>query len=251
MSPDSVVVEIAVLELTGGGEPEAQQLWQRVDEQGLSFALRRRLADQGLRCGVIGAQVPGWIREELREQCRQLRLDEDRGTATPDDIAVQRRLQCRAGQKRYIPVGQVCDQLTLEPPAGDPVDPQQYRNGQCQLAVTVTPHGDGTVDLELTPEIHFGKPRQRWVGQTGLFHAEIAQETAAFDALSIRASLTPGQTLVLAADPVNGRLSQAFCDGLCGDTAPGKLVLLRLAQTQLDDLFDPQQTLTPIATLPQ
>jgi hypothetical protein len=117
--------------------------------------------------------------------------------------------------------------------------------------VTATPHGDGTVDLELTPEVHFGRPRQRWVGQTGLFHAEIAQETAAFDALSIRASLTPGQTLVLAADAVRGRLSQAFCDGLCGETAPGKLVLLRLAQTQLDDLFDPQQALTPIATLPQ
>jgi hypothetical protein len=84
-----------------------------------------------------------------------------------------------------------------------------------------------------------------------LFHAEISQDTAEFDSLSIHATLTPGQTLILTASSVTGRLSQAFCDGLASDSAPGKLVLLRLAQTQLDDLFEPQQTLTPIATLSQ
>jgi hypothetical protein len=240
-----------VLELTSGDQLDVRHLWHRVDEQALPFALRKQLADQGLRCGLMGAQVPGWIRDKLSQQCKQLRLDEDRGTAMPDDIAVQRRLQCRSGQKRYIPVGRTCDRLTLDAPAGESAGPQTYSDCQCQLAVTVTPRGDGTVELELTPEIHHGQPRQRWIGQTGLFHAEITQDTAAFDALSIQATLTPGQTFVIAASSVTGRLSQAFCDGLCEDTAPGKLVLLRLAQTQLDDLFDPQQRLTPIATLPK
>ena len=251
MSPDSVVIEIAVLELASGEEPAAEQLWQGVDEQRLSVELRKRLSRQGLRCGVIGAHVPNWIRHRLQQQCKHLRLDEGRGTATPDDIAVQRRLQCRAGQKRYVPVARVCDQLTLEPPSSFSGERQPYANCQCQLAVTVSPLGDGRVQVKLTPEIHHGQQRQRWVGQRGLFHAEIAQDHAEFKDLSIETTLTPGQTLVIAASSVTGCLGQAFCDGLTGDNAPGKLVLLRLAQTQLDDLFDPQQTLTPIATLPQ
>jgi hypothetical protein len=251
MSPDSVVVEVAVLELAAGEEPASEQFWHGVDEQNLPFELRRRLSRQGLRFGVIGAQVPDWIRHRLQQQSKHLKLDEARGTAMPNDIAVHRRLQCRAGQRRFLPVASVCEQLMLEDPAASSLASREYADCQCQLAVTASPLGDGRVRVELMPSIHHGRPRQRWVGRGGLFHAEVARERAEFEDLSIDAMLSPGQTLVIAASPTAGRLGQAICDGRSDDHARGKLILLRLAQTQLDDLFDPHQTLTPIATLAQ
>jgi hypothetical protein len=250
MSPDSVVLEIATVELRGSDEEFVEQFWKEVDEQHFATELRRRLADQGLRCGIVGAQLPAWVARRLEEQRRHLELDEKDGAAVLSDVAAQRRYQWRAHQRRAIPVGSVREALTLERPWAEGEAVPTYSDAQCHVGITVEPHGDGRVSLALVPEIHHGEVRQRWVAQRGSFRVDAKRDCCRLDDLEVPATLAPGQTLVLASTPEPRRVGGAFFSAPARDGGT-RLLLVRLAQTQLDDLFSPQQPFTPIATLPQ
>jgi len=261
MSPDSVVLEFALLDLPDSSQDLAAELWQGVDEQQIPVQIRQRLARHGLRCGVVGGQLPSWLVDELADQSKRLELDESQRTAVVSDLLTQRRIQCRANQRRSVPIGVNCKELEVAPSAGDADPPSKYKDAQCHLALTVSPQGDGKVELELVPEIQHGPMHQRWIGQDGLFRLDASRNSVRFDELKVAATLLPGQSLVVSAVPTAGGLGQAFArrDATGVDDAtrvaepaesPNRLILLRLAQTQFDDLFSPLQALTPIATQP-
>jgi hypothetical protein len=224
-------------------------LWQGGDEQQVSTELRRKMAENGFRCGVLGSQLPSWVTDRLADRRDLLQLDESTRTAVVSDLLTQRRIQCRANQRRSVPVGLTCKELVL---GGDDAGPEvatKYADAQCHLGITAVPKGDGRVALELVPEIQHGPTRQRWVGGDGLFRLDASRDSVRFDDLKVSATLVPGQTLILQTLPSATGVRNAFAGTTAGSAqAPGRLVLLRLAQTQLDDLFAPQQTLTPIAT---
>jgi hypothetical protein len=268
MSPDSVVLEVALVDLPATDPAAAEDLWKGIDEQHIPPDLRRRLADHGLRCGVVGDQLPDWVASRLDERGKYLTLREEGGAASVSDVSVQRRIQCRPGGRRSIPVADPSQELVINPTGA--ATSARYFDAQCHLAVAAYPQGNGPVRVRLTPEIQHGPPRQRWVGQDGAFRIEGSRECVAFDQLAIEAALTPGQTLCFAATPEAKSLGKAFFDidtsisirranggaetaGEAGTTAlrsPRRFVLVRLAQTQADDLFSPQQRLAPITTPP-
>jgi hypothetical protein len=261
MSPDSVVIEFAMLDLADSAEGPDTDLWRGVDEQQISVQTRQKLAQHGFRCGVVGGQLPAWLSDQLATQNKRLELDESQRTAVVSDLLTERRIQCRANQRRSVPVGINCKELEVGMTETGAEPPRKYRDAQCHLALTVNPKGDGQVELELVPEIQHGAMHQRWIGRDGLFRLDASRDSVRYDELKVVATLLPGQTLVLSASPAAGGLSTAFASQ-SGSTlesvshlpdkaaSPNKLVLLRLAQTQFDDLFSPLQSLTPIATPP-
>jgi hypothetical protein len=249
MSPDSVVVEFALLDLADVQVGLTSDLWQEADEQQVSTELRHKMAQNGLRCGVLGSQLPSWITDRLSDRGQLLQLDESERTVVVSDLLTQRRIQCRANQHRSVPVGLKCKELVLGGDGPGAEESSKYADAQCHLGITAIPKGDGRVELELVPEIHHGPPRQRWVGGDGLFRLDASRDSVRYDHLKVSAALVPGQTLILQTRPGANGVGNAFA-GKTSGSAPraGKLVLVRLAQTQFDDLFAPQQTLTPIAT---
>lgn len=251
MSPDSVVVEFAMIDLNSVAGTRTAELWREADEQQIPVETRRTLAQHGFRCGVVGNQLPSWLTEELVSQSKHLKLDESDQTAVVSDLLMERRIQSRANQRRTVPVGLKCQELIVGRDEPDSPPPRKFADAQCHLSLTVAPKGDGQVALELVPEIQHGPMHQRWIGQDGLFRLEASRNSVRFDELQTAATLLPGQTLILSASPENGGLGQAFA-GTSGGGWPstGKIFLFRLAQTQFDDLFSPLQTRTPIATQP-
>ena len=251
MSPDSVVVEFAMLDLDTVPEERIGELWRAVDEQQISVETRQRLAQHGFRCGVAGSQLPLWLTDALASQSQQLKLDESEQTAVVCDLLTQRRIQCRANQRRSVPVSTECKELIVGGDETDGAPSRKFADARCHVCMTVSPKGDGQVELQLVPEIQHGPMHQRWVGQDGLFRLDAARNSDRFEELRVAVTLLPGQTLVYSATAENGGLGPAFA-GKSGFGAPssGKLILFRLAQTQWDDLFSPQQTRTPIATQP-
>ncbi|NLF70440.1 MAG: hypothetical protein GX575_15515 [Candidatus Anammoximicrobium sp.] len=248
MSPDSVVVEFALLDLADVQQDLVSDLWREADEQHVSTELRQELTQNGLRCGVLGNQLPSWITDRLADRGRLLQLDQAERTAVVSDVLTQRRIQCRANQHRSVPVASKCKELELGGPNSEKLS--KYVDAQCHLGIRAIPKGDGRVELELVPEIQHGPPRQRWVGGDGLFRLDASRDSIRYDALRVCATLVPGQTLILECLPGANGIGKAFVGNNLSDSPSphGKLVLLRLAQTQLDDLFAPQQTTTPIAT---
>jgi len=110
------------------------------------------------------------------------------------------------------------------------------------------PLGNGSVRLQLTPEVHHGAPQQRIVGDNHNFIIETKQTEVAFDQLLIECVLAPGETLVLSCtSEFSGLGRHFFVEPDVSDPKP-KIVLIRLAQSQFDDLFAADQILKPIAT---
>lgn len=249
MSPDCVVLEVAQLDLPDDGMANLDKLWEEADEQQLPTDLRRRLASSGLRCGVIGCQLPDWIRRNLEESDRSIELGPDRRSATINDSRTQWRVQCRPGKRSPIPVGGQRESLTVND-GSQPVTPATYEDAQCQFSLTAKPAGDGTVALELTPEIYYGPSHQCWVPQDGMFRIDSTRDCERFEDLLIETVLSPGQTLVLSASPHPTGLGVAFFDDAVKSRHRQTVLLIRLAQTQLDDLFAPDRSLTPIASPP-
>ena len=238
MSSDSVVWEIDVVYLEPGDEQLHSQIWNEADEQHLPADLTRRLKANGIRCGLVGMQLPTVLRD---------RLDQQRAARNPGSDAKQlfdlvtamqhRRLQARAGQRYEIVSRPVRDELVVLYRDNEQLSGARYRQAQCLLAVKSHPLGDGRVRLELTPEVHYGPARQRITGQAGVFRVQAKRDSKVFDRLRMEPTLSPGQTLLLTrtAD-VKALGGDFFTDSVNGQDRQ-KVVLIRLAQTQYDDLF--------------
>jgi hypothetical protein len=98
--------------------------------------------------------------------------------------------------------------------------------------------------VDLTPEVHYGEPRARFVGEQGAIRMEAGRSRRVFDNLAISATLAPGHLLVLSSLPSRpGSLGFNFFTTVTAGRREQKLLVIRLAQTQHDGLFDPEQPL--------
>ncbi|MFO0901382.1 MAG: hypothetical protein U0939_00175 [Pirellulales bacterium] len=247
MSPDSVVLEVVILHLPedGGDEP----WWSGLDEQALDHALRLRLAENGFRAGIVRGRIPEQLESQLGSQREsQAGIDPEN---QPAGVAGEQRLQCRAGKRNKILLSDVYPTLAALVPNGERLTGRTLENAQCLLSVRSFPRGDGGVELEITPEIEHGQARQRWVGQAheGTYRLDSNRERLSLESLRIRPTLEPGQVLAVSCAPEIKGLGRQFFSDIPGGSAPERRVLLiRLAQTQIDDLFSEQGGRDPLTT---
>lgn len=295
MSRDTVVLEVAMLNVPAGETWDRDKLWREADEQRLPAEKRLMLADRGLRAGVIGTQLPKWISEKLEEQQGVVEFENKDGAAVLSNVETQQRLQCRAGRKRPVRLGETQDEMVLaaaprettdgdsdaeneenaeateksaaqdaagedsdsasavvtDQPPPPATDGRIFKDAQCEVIVTAFPQGDGRVRVELTPQIRHGEPRRRWVAKQGSFHIDVGRECEVFEDLRMEVELEPGETLAIGATDAAAPLGQLLFGENSKAGFDRRVMLVRLAQTQLDDLFAPHDEATPIATLGQ
>ncbi len=243
MSPDSCVLEIVFARFPFGDSEVNGQLWQEVDEQHFPAELRRRLTRNGFRIGLLESHVPVVL-------SRLLELEDEPGPAAQTnqiEVAelasgfppVRRHLQIRAGQRQEIIASGVYEQLTVLISEPDQLGGQTYFKAQAVLAVKTFPQADGRVRVELVPELHYGEPRQRWVGERGMWRLEAGKRRRVFEEMAFSATLSPGSILLISSLPDRpGSLGHHFLTEDDGHLEQ-KLLVLRLSQTQHDGLFAP------------
>jgi hypothetical protein len=243
MSPDSCVLEISFVRFPFGDPEVNGQLWQEVDEQHFPAEVRRRLARNGFRLGLLDGQVPDKLAEllELDDKPRPT------GEANQIDVAalasgsppVRRHLQIRAGQRNEIIASGLYDQLPVLISEPGRLGGQTYSQAQAVLAVKTYPQNDGRVRVELVPELHHGEPRRGYVGQQGMWRLDVGKARRVFEEMGFSATLSPGGMLLLSSLPSRpGSLGHHFFTEGTGHLEQ-KLLVLRLAQTQHDGLFSP------------
>lgn len=248
MSPDSVVLEVFRVRFPFG-DPEANvDLWQEVDEQHVPADVRRRLARNGFRVGLLGGQVPIPLSRllELKEKPAPTgQGTEVRVAQLEDRPAVERaHITVRAGARAEVVVSGEYEKLAaLVVGESGELGGQTYEHAQGVLAVRPFPLPDGRVRLELVPEVHHGSPRPRWVGKQGMWRIETGRPRRVFDDLALEATLAPGSMLVLSSLPNRpGSLGHYFLTEDQGQLTQ-KLILVRLCQTQHDDVCAPDEVL--------
>jgi hypothetical protein len=252
MSPDSVVLDVYFVHFPANDAEVNEELWQQIDEQHFPAALRKRLAQNGFRVGLVGGQIPATLSKllELKDK------PPPSGGATETsliDLTTQPRVQrqhmtLRPGVHGQIVASEIYAQLPVLACEPDGLCGQTYCQAQGMLAITQYPQSDGRVRLELVPELYYDQAKQRWVGDQGAFRLEQSRPKRMFESLMVTATLAPGTMLLMTSLPNRtGSLGHHF---FIEGRDQQKLLLVRLAQTQHDDLFSPTEVL-PLEEAPR
>lgn len=251
MSPQAAVLDIYFIRVPFGDPKANDLLWQEIDEQPFPTELRQEMSRNGFRLGVISGQIPTALADLMQLSAEppptpQSALESRLNTADLSGEAkvVQRHLQVRPGQRNEIVTSPLHDELPVLLWESNQLCGQTYRQAQSALTVRTQNQRDGRVQLHLVPEIQHGEPKQRWVGGQGVLRLEAGRAKKVFEHLSIAATLAPGQMLVMTNLPArSGSLGHHFfTDRQTGDTVQ-KLLVIRLSQTQHDDLIAPPEVL--------
>ncbi len=250
MSRDTVVLEMQTLAIPDSTtSEESEELWRQLDEQHLDRDLRRRLAENGFRSGLLGTHVPAPLRNLLDAQSTTSEKRWEQLESARENSLGHRRLQARAHHRYEIVSSPTRDSCVVLKSLDGSLTGETLFNAQCRFGLRAHPRGDGDVRIELTPEIHHGPLEQKWTGNDGAFQPLVSRRKETFDDLKIDTVLGPGDVLLLTCTDVPKGIGELFfLDD--GPTAPkqGDVLLIRVAQTQQDDLFAEEVIETSIAT---
>lgn len=254
MSPDSVVIDIFFIRFPFA-DPEANSdLWAEIDEQAFPSELRQRLSRNGFRAGLVAGPVPSLLWRLLEMPDKSLtpggNLEVRVTDLGGDPKVVRRHVQVRAGQRTEIQASGVYARLPVLVCDARGLCGQEYAEAQGVLALRADPQPDGRVRVRLVPEVHHGQPRLQRIPTPGGMRLEPGRPRRAFDDLAMEATLQPGHMLLLSSLPQKpGSLGHYFFTQDTAGKLEQKLVVIRLSQTQRDDLFDVQGPL-PLDSLP-
>jgi hypothetical protein len=249
MSADSVVLEVAFVRLPAADQAAYDAIWDQADEQHFPAELRRELGANGLRAGVLGQQLPADLRALLDATPNTLEeRSEDVETSDAEVNRAPRRMQCRNGRRAKILVSKTHPTLALLQREAGQVRGHQLSDAQCLLALKAYPQGDGRVKLDITPEVEHGQLKTGWVGTEGSLMQRVGRDKLVFDRLRLDATLTPGQVLLISNTAEIKGPGEPFFAETAGGTVERTLLLIRVVQTQIDDLFTPDHALSPLVT---
>jgi hypothetical protein len=249
LAPDAVVFDVAFAKLPALDAESYDAIFSATDEQPLAAELRRELAANGLRAGLLGQELPMKLRELLEAKPDLLaEQGEDVSASDLEITGVKRHLPVRAGRRCEIRASKEFPSLALLLNEEGTVRGEQLARAQCQFALKPYPQGDGRVRLELTPEITHGEEKTQWVGNQGSWMLHAGRERLVLDRLRLEPVLAPGQWLIVSTTKEIKGLGGSYFVETAGSVAERRFMLIRLSQTQFDDLFAPEQTSAALAT---
>ncbi len=244
MSPDSVVVEVLAIRLNSANRDDAVQVWNEADEQVMPNDLRRRLIENGWRCGKVSVQPPIALQRLIDSRPTQIDLSSpDSQQLEQDALARPLRIQSRKGVRTPLPAGPIHESLNVLVNDGGSILGETFQQAQCMIALRTFPQPDGRVRIELTPEIEYGEPKNRRVGEGGIWRIDYRRDRREFENLRFDVTLVAGETLLVTCGADRVGLGATFFQRPRDETL---LLLVRLAQTQSDNLFQATDELMPI-----
>lgn len=246
MNKDSVSLEIAVGQLDHQQQEEVEQLWREIDQQAISFQVRRRLDQNGLLAGVIGSQPPALLNRLLQDKAVdtselepwQIQFIENGNQKTVPRLILHQRIQNGLGENHFVPVSDASAQASwvVREGARQTAGTGEQARGFMQLRTY--PTGDGGVRLVVTPEIRHGQPKASFGVAEGSFTYSTEQSSQIFDELKFETLLKPGQTLLLGANRQLSGLGGFLFGPSEGADYGQRVILIRLVHSQRDDLFE-------------
>ena len=270
-SPDSVAVEIRWVRFPEGDLLVNDTAWLEIDETQIPLEVRRELAANGFRVGIISGDLP-------EAMSRTLRQNESRSNGDPEKVAAKSDTdqsdasestnspstngaeyrtiansnsalldepivrghikQLRRHERWEIQASDVLSQMPVLEPSGTQLGGNTYFDAQAMYALRIDPQPDRTVLVELTPELHYGPFRPRWTGEDGIMVQTSSRDRKVFPRMQLNVRLAAGEMLVLMNLPNAGsRLGEYFHTVESPQGRQQKLVLLRLAQTPPSETF--------------
>lgn len=244
MSRDSVGLQIATVTLNHTHGVALETMLQELDEQVLDIDQRRHLSQQGIRAGSFDTQLPAPLQLLLLEAAD--RREHPTAESFQGVQDQQRFVQCKADKRYFVPIWSNPGRLELPHGEDETLQDHAFDDALCQMVIRCSPHEGEGATIRLTPEVEHGRLKQAFVPEGTSFHLEARRDRKSFEDLTIELMLRPGETIMVTCSNEEDGLGQRFFRN--GDRTAQKVLLVRLAQMQLGDLFG-KPTRSRIATL--
>jgi hypothetical protein len=235
-TPRTIPLELVFVRCDEHDAALRDELWQFIDEQGFDADLRRRLAANGLRVGIVGGHLPPHLAARFTATA-------EAGPETlATDAAVSRRtLRLLPGRRGEVVMASGIRELVLLEHADGGVRGGTYADASPLVSVRAKPAADGRVEIEAVPEIRHGPVEKSWVGVDGMFRLETGQRRHRLEHLALTALLPREGMLVLAC---GGDDTASVGDCLLRDHDRGertsvRLLVIRPLADTIDPLFTP------------
>ena len=217
-SPDSVAMEIIWARFSVNDPVLGDAVWRDIDEAQIDPAVRRELVDNGFRAGVISGSMPEAISKVLHQGESSAESTQKEGGKSPngelltDPVVHGRKCRVRRNQRSEIQASEVYPSMPLLLKGGDGLGGRPYTQAQAVYALRVEPRPDRSVNVWLTPEVHHGAPRTKFLGgDEAMLRMETQREREVFEKMRLSVKLSPGDSLVLMSLPDAGsRLGHFF-----------------------------------------
>jgi len=240
-APKTIPLELIFVRHESHDPVLRDELWNLADEQAFDEPLRRRLQANGLRAGVITAQLPPHLAERFLPP--SVAPGESLPAALSDNPALMRHvLRLLPGRSSDVMAATGLDELVLLEHDGDSVRGRTYHDASTLFALRSWPAADGRVRLNLSPTIKHGPMERSWVGEEGMFRLEAGQRRDALAGLSFEATVPVGSMIIVGCvgEPTS-TAGDAFFRDRAGVRSGQRLLAIRpLAHQQsLDPMFAP------------
>jgi hypothetical protein len=254
LAPDSVVLEVTFVRIPEEKLDFETRFWPEADESALDVELRRRLAANGFRAGVVRTPPPPVLQELFDSQSVPNGADGTTTLSGGSEIAVRaHRLRSRAGQPSKVIVRgtTVPKMAALVSDESGRIRGESLDQAQAFFTVTSYTQSDGQIRVEMVPTIEHGQQRPRFKGQQGAWIVDNSSRPAkTFDDLQIAATLSPGQAVAIGCSEITRGLGEQFFAADSAEQVPRLLLIVRLQQTQADERFAPEELPEPTVTSP-
>lgn len=223
------------------------ELWNLADEQVFDDSLRRRLHANGLRAGVVTAQLPPHLADRFLPP--SVAPGETLPAALPDNPALVRHmLRLLPGRSSDVMAATGLDALVLLEHDGDSLRGKTYHDASTLFALRAWPAADGRVRLSLSPTIKHGPVERSWVGEEGMFRLEAGQRRDALAGLTFEAAVPVGSMVIVGCvGEAASTAGDAFFRDRAGARCGQRLLAIRPVphEQSLDPLFAPTTTAEP------
>jgi len=217
------------------------ELWNLADEQVFDEPLRRRLQTNGLRAGVVTAQLPPHLADRFLPP--SVASGETLPAALPDNPALVRHmLRLLPGRSSDVMAATGLAEMVLLEHDGDGLRGKTYHDASTLFALRAWPAADGRVRLNLSPTVKHGPVERSWVGEDGMFRLEAGQRRDALTGLSFEVTVPTGSMIIVGCvgEPAS-TAGDAFFRDRAGARSGQRLLAIRPVPhaQSLDPMFAP------------
>ncbi len=277
MATDSVAFEIGIAQLDNTQIESFEEFWSVLDQQKLPLPVRQRIDQNGLRVAIMASQAPAVLQQLLEPRSLDLEVLD----VVEQQLAAKNRMKPKP---RMILHERIVNRDGETYPIQTSEIHAEYawivRNGELQTVGTgqlvrglfeimTLPQGDGSVRLRVTPQIQHGHVQSMIGVAERDFIYDAGQTATRLTDLTFDVTLRPGETLVIAPTADRQDLGRLFfgpatpisplepdpekalevtADQPTSTNLTHRMLLVRIVQTQLDDVFGKSLSADPLTT---
>ena len=238
-SPTTIPIELVFVRF---GEQDLQlrdDLWGLVDEQVIDAALRRTLAANGMRAGVVTGPLPSEFADRFRPRQPEINTSDLPESSFERPAVVRRILKLLPGRNSEVVAASVLTELVLLEHDGEGVHGGTYHDASTHFSLGAWPAADGRVRIDLAPTIKHGPQERSWVGEDGVFRLESGQRKHVMGQLQLHTTIPLDSMLIVGSyGDAASTVGDAFFRDRMHSQSDLRLLAIRPLSHGIDPLFE-------------